>query len=140
MGTTMIEAIAQPAPHETVKSSYRPAMVAGFSGWLLDAFDFFRMTFCLTAIAKDFHKSDVQIALVITMTLAFRPVGGFVFGLIADRYGRRIPLMVNLGLFAVAEILTGLATSYFMLLVVRALFGIVMGGQWGVGASLVMEK
>ena len=115
-------------------------MVAGFSGWLLDAFDFFLMTFCLTAIARDFHKTDVQIALVITMTLAFRPVGGFVFGLIADRYGRRMPLMVNLGLFAIAEILTGLATSYGMLLVVRALFGIVMGGQWGVGASLVMEQ
>jgi SHS family lactate transporter-like MFS transporter len=136
----MIEAVAPPAPQESATSSYRPAMVAGFSGWLLDAFDFFLMTFCLTAIAKDFHKSDVQIALVITMTLAFRPVGGFVFGVLADRYGRRIPLMVNLGLFAVAEVLTGLATSYAMLLVVRALFGIVMGGQWGVGASLVMEK
>jgi SHS family lactate transporter-like MFS transporter len=136
----MIEAVAPPAPHERVTSSYRPAMVAGFSGWLLDAFDFFLMTFCLTAIAKEFHKSDVQIALVITMTLAFRPVGGFVFGVIADRYGRRLPLMVNLGLFAIAEVLTGLATSYVMLLVVRAFFGIVMGGQWGVGASLVMEK
>jgi len=120
-------------------SSYVPAMVAGFSGWLLDAFDFFLMTFCLTAIAKDFHKSDVQIALVITMTLAFRPVGGFVFGLLADRYGRRIPLMVNLGLFAIAEVLTSLATGYVMLLIIRALFGMVMGGQWGVGSSLAME-
>jgi SHS family lactate transporter-like MFS transporter len=115
-------------------------MVAGFSGWLLDAFDFFLVTFCLTAIARDFHKSDAQIALVITMTLAFRPVGGFVFGMLADRYGRRRPLMVNIGFFAVAEILTGLASNYAMLLVVRALFGVVMGGQWGVGASLVMEK
>src|ERR1700752_437538 len=106
------------------ETGHRAAMVAGFCGWLLDAFDFFLMTFCLTAIAKDFHKSDVQIAFVITMTLAFRPVGGFVFGLIADRYGRRIPLMVNLGLFAIPEVLTGLATSYVMLLVVRALFGI----------------
>jgi SHS family lactate transporter-like MFS transporter len=115
-------------------------MVAGFSGWLLDAFDFFLVTFCLTAIARDFHKSDAQIALVITMTLAFRPVGGFVFGMLADRYGRRRPLMVNIGCFAVAEVLTGLASSYTMLLIVRALFGVVMGGQWGVGASLVMEK
>jgi SHS family lactate transporter-like MFS transporter len=119
---------------------HRAAMVAGFSGWLLDAFDFFLVTFCLTAIARDFHKSDAQIALVITMTLAFRPVGGFVFGMLADRYGRRRPLMVNIGFFAVAEVLTGLASSYTMLLVVRALFGVVMGGQWGVGASLVMEK
>jgi SHS family lactate transporter-like MFS transporter len=116
------------------------AVVAGFCGWLLDAFDFFLVTFCLTAIARDFHKSDAQIALVITMTLAFRPVGGFVFGILADRYGRRRPLMVNIGFFAVAEVLTGLAPSYTVLLVVRALFGVVMGGQWGVGASLVMEK
>ncbi len=119
--------------------SHRPAMVAGFSAWLLDAFDFFLVTFCLTAIARDFHKSDSAIALVITMTLAFRPVGGFVFGMMADRYGRRLPLMINIGLFAVAEIFTGLAPNYTVLLVVRALFGVVMGGQWGVGASLVME-
>jgi SHS family lactate transporter-like MFS transporter len=121
-------------------SSHRAAVVAGFSGWLLDAFDFFLVTFCLTAIARDFHKSDAEIALVITMTLAFRPVGGFVFGILADRYGRRRPLMVNLAFFAVAEILTGLAPNYATLLAVRALFGVVMGGQWGVGASLVMEK
>jgi SHS family lactate transporter-like MFS transporter len=116
-----------------------PAVIAGFSGWLLDAFDFFLVTFCLTAIARDFHKSDAQIALVITMTLAFRPVGGFIFGYMADRYGRRLPLMINIGVFAVAEILTGLAPNYTTLLVVRALFGIVMGGNWGVGASLAME-
>ncbi len=119
---------------------HRTAMVAGFSSWLLDAFDFFLVTFCLTAIARDFHKSDAQIALVITMTMAFRPVGGFVFGMLADRYGRRRPLMINIGFFAVAEVLTGLAPNYTVLLIVRALFGVVMGGQWGVGASLVMEK
>jgi SHS family lactate transporter-like MFS transporter len=119
--------------------SHSPAVIAGFSGWLLDAFDFFLVTFCLTAIARDFHKSDAQIALVITMTMLFRPVGGFVFGLMADRYGRRLPLMINIGVFAVAEILTGLAPNYTALLVVRALFGVVMGGNWGVGASLAME-
>jgi MFS transporter, SHS family, lactate transporter len=119
---------------------HRTAMVAGFSGWLLDAFDFFLVTFCLTAMARDFHKSDAQIALVITLTLAFRPIGGFVFGMLADRYGRRRPLMINIGVFAVAEVLTGLAPNYTVLLIVRALFGVVMGGQWGVGASLVMEK
>jgi MFS transporter, SHS family, lactate transporter len=122
------------------ESGHRAAMVAGFSGWLLDAFDFFLVTFCLTAIARDFHKSDAQISLVITMTLAFRPVGGFVFGMLADRYGRRRPLMINIGFFAVAEVLTGLAPNYTALLIVRALFGVVMGGQWGVGASLIMEK
>ena len=129
-----------PTEERNEPGGHRAAMVAGFSGWLLDAFDFFLVTFCLTAIARDFHKSDAQIALVITMTLAFRPVGGFVFGMLADRYGRRRPLMVNIGCFAVAEVLTGLASSYTMLLIVRALFGVVMGGQWGVGASLVMEK
>jgi SHS family lactate transporter-like MFS transporter len=121
------------------EKSQPAAVIAGFSGWLLDAFDFFLVTFCLTAIAHEFHKSDAQIALVITMTLAFRPVGGFIFGIMADRYGRRLPLMINIGVFAVAEILTGLAPTYTTLLIVRALFGIVMGGNWGVGASLAME-
>lgn len=116
-----------------------PAIVAGFSGWLLDAFDFFLVTFCLTAIARDFHKSDAQVALVITMTLIFRPVGGFLFGLLADRYGRRIPLMINMSAYAVAGIITGLVPSYTWLLIVRAAFGVVMGGTWGVGASLAME-
>lgn len=114
--------------------------MAGFSAWFLDAFDFFLVTFCLTAMAREFHKSDAAIALVITMTLAFRPVGGFVFGIMADRYGRRLPLMINIAIFALAEICTGLAPNYTTLLVVRALFGVVMGGQWGVGASLVMES
>ena len=116
-----------------------PAVIAGFSGWLLDAFDFFLVTFCLTAMARDFHKSDADIALVITMTMIFRPVGGFLFGFIADRYGRRIPLMINMASYAVAGVLTGLVPGYRSLLVVRALFGIVMGGTWGVGASLAME-
>src|ERR1700761_1045044 len=118
-----------PAEERGEPVGHRAAMVAAFSGWLLDAFDFFLVTFCLTAIAREFHKSDAQIALVITMTLAFRPVGGFLFGFIADRYGRRIPLMINIGVFAMAEILTGLAPNYTVLLVVRALFGIVMGGN-----------
>lgn len=116
-----------------------PAIVAGFSGWLLDAFDFFLVTFCLTAMAREFHKTDAEIALVITMTLIFRPVGGFLFGLLADRYGRRKPLMINMAAYAVAGIVTGLAPSYRWLLLVRAAFGIVMGGTWGVGASLAME-
>jgi MFS transporter, SHS family, lactate transporter len=139
------EPVSIAAPHSSAVAgrgpgaSHMPAVIAGFTGWLLDAFDFFLVTFCLTAIARDFHKSDAQIALVITVTLLFRPVGGFVFGLIADRYGRRVPLMMNIGTFAVAEILTGLAPSYRALLVMRALFGVVMGGNWGVGASLAME-
>lgn len=122
-----------------IARGHPPAVIAGFSGWLLDAFDFFLVTFCLTAIAHEFHKSDAHIALVITMTLAFRPIGGFIFGIMADRYGRRVPLMINIGVFAIAEILTALAPTYTVLLIVRALFGVVMGGNWGVGASLAME-
>lgn len=140
IGLVAVEPSEAPLGGEATRArSHRPAVIAGFSGWLLDAFDFFLITFCLTAIARDFHKSDAQIALVITTTLAFRPIGGFIFGFLADRYGRRLPLMVNIGFFAVAEILTGLAPSYRMLLLVRALFGMVMGGNWGVGASLAME-
>src|SRR3954469_4134044 len=122
-----------------VETSHPPAVIAGFSAWLLDAFDFFRVTLCLTAMGHEFHKSDAEIVLIITITMAFRPVGGFIFGLLADRYGRRIPLMINTGVFAISDIMTGLAPNYATLLVVRALFGIVMGGCWGVGASLAME-
>jgi len=128
-----------PPPPGASEHSHPPAVIAGFSAWLLDAFDFFRVTFCLTAMAREFHKSDAEIALIITMTMVFRPVGGFIFGFFADRYGRRIPLMINTGVFAISDILTGLAPSYTALLIVRALFGIVMGGCWGVGASLAME-
>jgi SHS family lactate transporter-like MFS transporter len=121
-------------------SDYRSALTAGFLGWTLDAFDFFLVTLCLTAIGKEFHKSDSAIALSITATLAFRPVGAFLFGLLADRYGRRLPLMIDLLFFSVCEVLTGLAPNYATFMVLRALFGIGMGGEWGVGASLAMEK
>ena len=119
---------------------HRPAVIAGFLGWTLDAFDFFVVVMTLTAIAQEFHKTDAEIALSITLTLAFRPVGAFIFGLLADRYGRRLPLMLDLVFYSVVEVLSGLAPSYTAFLVLRALFGIGMGGEWGVGASLVMEK
>jgi len=115
-------------------------VVAGFLGWTLDAFDFFLVVMTLTAIARDFGRSDADIAFSLTLTLAFRPVGAFVFGLIADRYGRKLPLMADLVFYSAIEVLSGLAPSYASFLVLRALFGIGMGGEWGVGASLVMEK
>src|SRR5436309_5233153 len=121
-------------------SDHRPAVLAGFLGWTLDAFDFFLVVMTLTAIAKEFGKSDAEVAFSITLTLAFRPVGALLFGLLADRYGRRIPLMIDLVFFAVAEVASGLAPSFGWVLVLRALFGIGMGGEWGVGASLVMEQ
>src|SRR6266852_3625782 len=127
-------------PPRTAASDQNATVAAGFLGWMLDAFDFFLVVMTLTAIAKDFGKSDAKIALSITLTLAFRPVGAFIFGLLADRYGRRIPLMIDLVFYSVVEVLTGFAHSFTTFLVLRALFGIGMGGEWGVGASLVMEK
>jgi SHS family lactate transporter-like MFS transporter len=124
---------------EPVSVSHPPAVFAGFSSWLLDAFDYFLVTFTLTGMAKEFHKSDAEMALVMTMTMLCRPVGGFLFGLLADRYGRKKPLMINMSAYAVAGILTGLAPNYTSLLVIRAAFGVVMGGTWGVGTSLAME-
>lgn len=127
-------------PTPAVPSDHRPAVLAGFLGWMLDAFDFFLVVMTLTAIAQEFGKSDKEMAFAITLTLAFRPVGAFIFGLLADRYGRRIPLMIDIVFYSIVEVLSGLAPSYLSFLVLRALFGIGMGGEWGVGASLVMEK
>ena len=121
-------------------SDHRPAVLAGFLGWMLDAFDFFLVGLTLTAIGAEFHKSDADITFTLWLTLGFRPVGAFVFGLIADRYGRRLPLMIDLVFFSIVEVLSGLAPSYVTFCVLRALFGIGMGAEWGVGASLVMEK
>ncbi|MDT7807413.1 MAG: transporter, family, lactate transporter [Acidobacteriota bacterium] len=126
--------------HEHVSEGHRAALLAGFLGWTLDAFDFFLVVFTLTAIAREFHKTDAELALTLTVTLAFRPVGAFIFGLMADRYGRRLPLMIDLVFYSVVEVLSGLAPSYTTFLILRALFGIGMGGEWGVGASLAMEK
>ena len=128
-----------PVPSLT-KDGHGPAVLAGFLGWTLDAFDFFLVVLSLTAIAKEFHRSDAEIALSITLTLVFRPVGAFIFGLMADRYGRRIPLMIDLVFYSVVEVATGFAHSFTTFMVLRALFGIGMGGEWGVGASLAMEK
>ncbi len=131
---TVIDPIRPPT------DDHRAAVFAGFMGWTLDAFDFFLVVFALTTIAQEFHKSDAQVALSITLTLVFRPVGAFIFGLLADRYGRRLPLMIDLVFYSVVEVATGFAHSFTTFLVLRALFGIGMGGEWGVGASLAMEK
>jgi SHS family lactate transporter-like MFS transporter len=119
---------------------YKSALAASFLGWTLDAFDFFLVVVALPSIAKDFGVDNSAIALSIWITLAFRPVGAFLFGLLADRYGRRLPLMIDLVFFSVVEVLSGLAPNFTTFLVLRALFGIGMGAEWGVGASLAMEK
>ncbi|HEV8150561.1 MAG TPA: MFS transporter [Gemmatimonadales bacterium] len=122
------------------RGSPQSAVFASFLGWTLDAFDFFLVVFALTAIGKEFGSSDAKMASTLAITLAFRPVGAFIFGLMADRYGRRLPLMLSLIFFSVMEVLSGLAPNYATFFALRALFGIGMGGEWGVGASLAMEK
>jgi MFS transporter, SHS family, lactate transporter len=131
---------APPSYAPPATTGHRAAVFASFLGWTLDAFDFFLVSFALSAIAKDFGVAIKAVALSITVTMMFRPVGAVIFGLMADRYGRRIPLMIDLVFFAVVEVATGFAHSYVTFMVLRALFGIGMGGEWGVGASLAMEK
>ncbi|HZS57454.1 MAG TPA: MFS transporter [Bryobacteraceae bacterium] len=126
--------------HATSVGDQWAALIACFLGWTLDAFDFFLVVVCLTAIGKEFHQPDTAVALSLTLTLAFRPVGAFIFGLLADRYGRRLPLMIDLIFYSIVEIATGFAPNFTTFLILRALFGIGMGGEWGVGASLAMEK
>src|SRR6266851_185763 len=109
-------------PSTPAPSDQRAAVTAGFLGWTLDAFDFFLVVMTLTAIGKEFGKPDAAIALSITLTLLFRPVGAFIFGLLADRYGRKLPLMIDLVFYSVVEVLTGLAPNYTTFLVLRALF------------------
>jgi len=107
---------------------------------MLDAFDFFILTFVLGAVARDFRVSLPAVALTLTASLATRPIGAFLFGLMADRYGRRLPLMLDILFYSVVEVLSGLASSYRVFFVLRLLYGIGMGGEWGVGASLAMES
>src|SRR5262249_20783151 len=116
------------------------AVLAGFLGWTLDAFDFFLVVLAVPAIAEEFQVEDEWILFSVTLTLMFRPLGAFMFGLLADRYGRAVPMMIDLVFYSAVEVATGFAPNLITFLILRALFGIGMGGEWGVGASLVMEK
>jgi MFS transporter, SHS family, lactate transporter len=122
------------------RANQRNALLAGFLGWTLDAFDFFVLVMVLDAVAKDFGRSRPEIALTLTASLAMRPLGAVLFGIMADRYGRRLPLILDIVFYSVIEVLSGLAPNYTTFLVLRLLFGIGMGGEWGVGASLAMES
>ena len=122
------------------RNNARYAVAAGFLGWTLDAFDFFVVVFVLSAVAKNFGRSIPALALTLTITLAMRPVGAFVFGLLADRYGRRLVLLANVAFFTLMEVMSGLAQNYTQFFLLRLLYGIGMGGNWGVGASLAMES
>jgi MFS transporter, SHS family, lactate transporter len=115
------------------------AVTAGFLGWTLDAFDFFVVIFLFDTLAQHFHVSKADIVLSVTGTLAMRPIGALIFGMLADRYGRRRPLMANVIFFSIVELLCGFAPNFTVFFILRLLFGIGMGGEWGVGASLAME-
>ena len=118
----------------------RKTFLACFLGWALDALDFFLLTFVLIPVAHDFGRSIPQVAFAITLTLMMRPVGAFIFGLLGDRFGRRIPLMADIIFYSLMELLTAFAPNFTVFLILRAFFGIGMGGEWGLGASLAMES
>jgi MFS transporter, SHS family, lactate transporter len=120
-------------------SAQRNTFVACFLGWSLDAFDFFILVFCVSAIASEFNTKVSAIAEAIFLTLAMRPVGAFLFGLMADRFGRRPTLMVDIIAYSVFELASAFAPSLHVFLIMRACFGIAMGGEWGVGAALAFE-
>ena len=126
-------------PAAPSKSNARHAVLAGFFGWTLDAFDFFVVVFLYDTLARQFGVSKKEIILTTTATLAMRPIGAVIFGLLSDRYGRRKPLMANVIYFSLIELLCGFSPNFTFFLIMRALFGIGMGGEWGVGASLTME-
>ncbi|MGH8317166.1 MAG: MFS transporter [Steroidobacteraceae bacterium] len=118
---------------------HRKVVVASFLGWTLDAFDYFLVVFVLTNLAHDFGTDITDVTLGLTATLALRPVGAFVFGRFADRYGRRPVLMACVLLYSAVELATAYASSLTVFIVLRALYGVAMGGEWGIGASLAFE-
>ena len=124
---------------KTLSPRQRSVVTACFLGWTLDAFDFFILVFVIKDIAKEFGTDIKAVTFTIFLTLAMRPLGAFIFGFIADRYGRRPTLMANILLYSVVEFASGFAPSLTALIILRAIFGIAMGGEWGVGASLTME-
>lgn len=127
------------AEWRTFDRRQKSAFIASFLGWTLDAFDFFLMVFVLRAVAAEFHSDVKAVSVAVTLTLAMRPLGALVFGMLGDRFGRRSVLMIDILLFSIFEFASAFAPTLTALLVIRALFGFAMGGEWGLGASLTME-
>jgi SHS family lactate transporter-like MFS transporter len=120
--------------------SQRNVVIAAYLGWTLDAFDFFLMVFMFKDISADLHSSMQVVSTALFLTLAMRPVGAFLFGRLADRFGRKPALMWNIAAFSILELASGFAPTMTTLLIVRALFGVAMGGEWGIGSALTMES
>src|SRR4029079_2900434 len=120
-------------------SGQRNVVIAGFLGWTLDAFDFFILVFAAKAIAAEFHVRREDVVFAVTLKLLARPAGAFVFGLLADRFGRRPMLMLDIALFSFFELASAFGPNLAVLFVLRLLFGFAMGGEWGLGSSLTME-
>jgi len=125
---------------KALSGAQRATFVACLLGWTLDAFDFFLLIFVVKAIAAEFHTRIISVTFAITLTLLFRPLGALVFGRLADRFGRKPILMINIALFSLFELLSAFSPNLTVLLVTRSLFGFAMGGEWGIGSSLVMES
>jgi SHS family lactate transporter-like MFS transporter len=125
---------------EIISPRWGFAVSSGILGWILDAFDFFVLVFLVDTLAKNFHVGKGDIVWTITITLAMRPIGAIVLGSLADRFGRRRPLVICVLYFSIITALTPFAPTYLVFVVLRALYGIGMGGYWGIGASLVMES
>ncbi len=126
-------------PLRDLTGSQRHTFFASLAGWALDAFDFFLFVFAVRSIASDFHTSVHAVTQGIFWTLAMRPIGAVLFGYLAEKYGRRPILMVNVISYSLCELASGLAPDLTTLLVLRGVFGIAMGGEWGIGAALALE-
>jgi MFS transporter, SHS family, lactate transporter len=126
--------------NQRITGDQRNSFIAAMLGWTMDAFDYFIVVFVYADIAKTFHHSKAEVAFITTATLAMRPVGALLFGLWADRVGRRLPLMVDVMFYSVVGFLCAFAPNFTVLVILRLLYGIGMGGEWGLGAALAMEK
>ena len=118
----------------------RSAFIASLLGWTLDAFDYFLLTFVIKDVAAEFHVKIPEVAVAVTLTLIARPFGALVFGWLADRFGRRPVLMIDVLLYAVLELASAFAPNLAIFLALRLAFGFAMGGEWGIGASLALES
>jgi SHS family lactate transporter-like MFS transporter len=125
---------------QRLTADQRNSFIAALLGWTMDAFDYFIVVLVYADIAKTFHQSKAEVAFVTTATLVMRPVGALLFGLWADRVGRRLPLMVDVMFYSVVGFLCAFAPNFTILVILRLLYGIGMGGEWGLGAALAMEK